>query len=78
MDKSLKKVLELAQTRGAVVLLDEANVLGAKRDDHDLIRNAVASSLLRQLKYYQRIPIVTSRVESIFLPFKDPSPAPQA
>ncbi len=71
MDGSLKKVLELAQTWKAVLLLDEADVFLAKRDDHDLVRNAVVSIFLRQLEYYQGILIMTTnRVESIDTAFQ--------
>lgn len=71
LDHSLQKVLELAQTWGAVLLLDEADVFLAKRDDHDLDRNAVVSIFPRQLEYYQGILIMTTnRVESIDAAFQ--------
>jgi ribosome biogenesis protein Tsr3 len=39
----LTKVLELAEAWRAVVLLDEADVFLAERDDENLSRNAITS-----------------------------------
>ena len=60
IDTSLKQILELAQTWGAVLLLDEADVYLSKRDDTSMERNAIVSIFLRQLEYYQGILILTT------------------
>ena len=66
IESSLKRALELAQTWGAVLLLDEADVFLSKRSSHDLIQTAIVSIFLRQLEYYQGILIMTTnRVQSM-------------
>ena len=49
----LKDVLELAELRNAVLLLDEADVFLTERNDTDLTRDAIISIFLRELEYYQ-------------------------
>jgi hypothetical protein len=44
MEKNLTEVFKLGRRWGPVVLLDEADVLVAKRTDHELERNAVVAS----------------------------------
>ncbi|KAH8890557.1 P-loop containing nucleoside triphosphate hydrolase protein [Thozetella sp. PMI_491] len=56
----LMRVMELAETWKAVVLLDEADVFLAERDDDSLSRNAIASIFLRHLEYYQGILLLTT------------------
>ena len=56
----LKDVLELAELWDAVLLLDEADVFLAERNDTDLSRNAITSIFLRELEYYQGIFILTT------------------
>lgn len=56
----LKVVLELAELWDAVLLLDEADVFLAERNDADLSRNAITSIFLRELEYYQGILILTT------------------
>ena len=58
--KKLKDVLELAELWDAVLLLDEADVFLAVRNDTDLSRNAITSIFLRELEYYQGILILTT------------------
>jgi len=53
LERTLLRVLELAQMWDAVLLLDEAEVFLAQRDISDLQRNALVSIFLRQLEYYQ-------------------------
>ena len=66
IELNLKRALELAQTWGAVLLLDEADVFLSKRSSHDLIQTAIVSIFLRQLEYYQGILIMTTnRVQSM-------------
>lgn len=77
MEKNLTEVLELTQTWGCVLLLDEADVFLTRRDDTNLTRNAVVSIFLRQLEYYQGILILTTnRVESIDPAFQSNDPYP--
>lgn len=56
----LKAVLEIAELWDAVLLLDEADVFLAERNDTDLSRNAITSIFLRELEYYQGILILTT------------------
>ena len=58
--EKLKNVLELAELWDAVLLLDEADVFLAERNDTDLSRNAITSIFLRELEYYQGILILTT------------------
>ena len=50
LDNALSRVLDLASTWKAIVLIDEADVFLEKRDLHDLIRNAMVAVFLRQLE----------------------------
>ena len=58
--EKLKVVLEIAELWNAVLLLDEADVFLAERNDTDLSRNAITSIFLRELEYYQGILILTT------------------
>ncbi|KAF8539779.1 P-loop containing nucleoside triphosphate hydrolase protein [Trichophaea hybrida] len=60
METELERVLDLAKTFRAVLLLDEADVFLEQRTCHDLIRNALVSIFLRQLEYYQGILFLTT------------------
>ena len=64
----LKNVLELAELWDAVLLLDEADVFLAERNDTDLSRNAITSIFLRELEYYQGILILTTNRMKTFDP----------
>ena len=64
----LKDVLELAELWDAVLLLDEADVFLAERNDTDLSRNAITSIFLRELEYYQGILILTTNRMKTFDP----------
>lgn len=65
VQRTLDSILELAESWSAVLLLDEADVFLAKRDDINLSRNAITSIFLRKLEYYQGILILTTnRMES--------------
>ena len=64
----LKDVLELAEVWDAVLLLDEADVFLAERNDTDLSRNAITSIFLRELEYYQGILILTTNRMKTFDP----------
>lgn len=66
VQKKLNEVLEITEAWGAVLLLDEADVFLAKRDDANLTRHAITSIFLRQLEYYQGIMLLTTdRMDSI-------------
>lgn len=53
LERTLDRVLELAQIWDAVLLLDEAEVFLTQRNFSDLGRNALVSIFLRRLEYYQ-------------------------
>ncbi|KAJ2921742.1 hypothetical protein H1R20_g15354, partial [Candolleomyces eurysporus] len=61
-EANLKRVLELAQRWKAVVLLDEADVFLARRNNLNVARNALVSIFLRNLEYYQGILILTTNL----------------
>jgi hypothetical protein len=60
METELERILDIAKTFRAVLLLDEADVFLEQRTKHDLIRNALVSIFLRQLEYYQGILFLTT------------------
>lgn len=60
VQRKLSEVLMIDKAWGAVLLLDEADVFMAKRDDMSLTRNAITSIFLRQLEYYQGIMLLTT------------------
>lgn len=60
VEKKLERILHLAKTFRAVLLLDEADVFLEQRSSHDLERNALVSVFLRLLEYYQGILFLTS------------------
>lgn len=60
VDERLTKILALAVTWDAVVLLDEADVFLQTRDDNNITRNALVSIFLRQLEYFEGILILTT------------------
>ena len=55
LEAELEKVLSLAHSWGAVLLLDEADVFLEKRTIHDIHRNALVSIFLRLLEYFQGV-----------------------
>lgn len=62
VDDRLSRILELAQTWNAVLLLDEAEVFLQLRSGDNVKRNALVSIFLRQLEYYQGILILTTNL----------------
>lgn len=60
MEREMERVLDLAMTFRAVLLIDEADVFLEQRTMNDLIRNALVSIFLRQLEYYQGILFLTT------------------
>ncbi|KAF1823569.1 uncharacterized protein K489DRAFT_200064 [Dissoconium aciculare CBS 342.82] len=65
LEAELQKILDIAHTWGAVLLLDEADVFLERRQVHDIHRNALVSIFLRLLEYFQGILfLTTNRVET--------------
>lgn len=65
LESELQKILDIAHSWGAVLLLDEADVFLEKREVHDIHRNALVSIFLRLLEYFQGILfLTTNRVET--------------
>ncbi|RKF81521.1 hypothetical protein GcC1_025002 [Golovinomyces cichoracearum] len=65
LEAELQKILDIAHSWGAVLLLDEADVFLEKRNIQDIHRNALVSIFLRLLEYFQGILfLTTNRVET--------------
>lgn len=65
LEGELNKILDIAHSWGAVLLLDEADIFLEKRTIHDIHRNALVSIFLRLLEYFQGILfLTTNRVET--------------
>ncbi|KAJ6171780.1 hypothetical protein N7470_000847 [Penicillium chermesinum] len=65
LEAELTKILDIAHSWGAVLLLDEADIFLEKRTIHDIHRNALVSIFLRMLEYFQGILfLTTNRVET--------------
>lgn len=65
LEAELHKILDIAHSWGAVLLLDEADIFLEKRTIHDIHRNALVSIFLRLLEYFQGILfLTTNRVET--------------
>ena len=71
LEHSLSRILDMAASWRAVVLLDEADVFLEQRGRHDLRRNALVSVFLRLLEYYPGILfLTTNRVETFDAAFQ--------
>jgi hypothetical protein len=65
IEHELQKIMDIAHSWGAVLLLDEADVFLEKRQHQDVHRNALVSIFLRLLEYFQGILfLTTNRVET--------------
>lgn len=65
LELELNKILDIAHSWGAILLLDEADVFLEKRTIQDIHRNALVSIFLRLLEYFQGILfLTTNRVET--------------
>ena len=65
LETELNKILDIAHSWGAVLLLDEADVFLEKRTIQDIHRNALVSIFLRLLEYFQGLLfLTTNRVET--------------
>ncbi|KAJ8116243.1 hypothetical protein ONZ43_g4481 [Nemania bipapillata] len=60
IEEKLGEILGRGGRWGCVILLDEADIYLAKRDQNSFKRNAVVSAFLRQIEWYPGILIVTS------------------
>lgn len=66
VEKRLHEVLQLCETWGAVLLLDEADVFLEQRTIHDLERNRLVSVFLRTLEYFEGVLFLTTNRLSDF------------
>ena len=65
LEHELQRILDIAHSWGAVLLIDEADVYMEKRTFADMHRNALVSIFLRLLEYFQGILfLTTNRVET--------------
>ena len=60
LESTLVKVLEVAASWRAVLLLDEADVYLERRTSSDLVRNAMTGIFLRELEYYRGVLFLTT------------------
>ena len=66
LEERLHDVLDVCTPWGALVLIDEAEMLLERRTKDDLVRNAMVCVMLRLLEYYTGILfLTTNRVESL-------------
>ncbi|KAM7212416.1 aaa family atpase protein, partial [Rhypophila decipiens] len=66
VESNMERHFKLAHKWGCVLLLDEADVFLAKRDQRDVVRNGLVSVFLRILEYYSGILfLTTNRVGAI-------------
>ncbi|KAH9808825.1 P-loop containing nucleoside triphosphate hydrolase protein [Teratosphaeria destructans] len=66
LDARLSRILDMASTWKAVLLIDEADVFLERRSLHDMERNSLVSIFLRVLEYYEGILFLTSNRVSTF------------
>ncbi|KAK6950113.1 hypothetical protein Daesc_008439 [Daldinia eschscholtzii] len=66
LDLSLTRIMDLASTWKAVLLIDEADVFLEQRSLHDVQRNAMVSVFLRALEYYGGILFLTTNRVNTF------------
>jgi len=65
LENKLREILEVAGTWKAVILIDEADIFLEKRNESDIIRNAMVGIFLRLLEYHQGVLfLTTNRVKS--------------
>jgi hypothetical protein len=66
LDQRLSRILDMASTWRAVLLIDEADVFLERRSLHDMQRNGLVSIFLRVLEYYEGILFLTSNRVATF------------
>ncbi|KAM5546005.1 hypothetical protein V8D89_000131 [Ganoderma adspersum] len=60
LDQALNRVLDIATSWNAIVLIDEADVFLEQRSLHDMERNAMVAVFLRHVEYYRGILFMTT------------------
>lgn len=60
LESNFSRIIDIAHSWGALLLLDEADVFLEKRELHDMGRNALVSIFLRLLEYFQGIIFLTT------------------
>ncbi|KAJ7751769.1 P-loop containing nucleoside triphosphate hydrolase protein [Mycena maculata] len=68
LERELTRILDLAHTWKAILLIDEADVFLEKRTLTDVDRNALVSVFLRLLEYYEGILFLTTNRVNTFDP----------
>ncbi|CZT24619.1 uncharacterized protein RCC_10344 [Ramularia collo-cygni] len=66
LDNKLSRILDMASTWRAVLLIDEADIFLERRSLHDMQRNSLVSIFLRVLEYYEGILFLTSNRVATF------------
>jgi hypothetical protein len=66
LDNKLSRILDMASTWRAVLLIDEADIFLERRSLHDMERNSLVSIFLRVLEYYEGILFLTSNRVATF------------
>lgn len=66
LDERLSRILDMASTWRAVLLIDEADVFLERRSLHDMARNGLVGIFLRVLEYYEGILFLTSNRVATF------------
>ncbi|KAK7738604.1 hypothetical protein SLS62_011355 [Diatrype stigma] len=66
LEYTLKRIMTITSTWGAVLLIDEADVFLERRSLNDMQRNAMVSVFLRVLEYYRGILFLTTNRVSAF------------
>lgn len=60
LEESLRKILDVATTWNAVLLIDECDIFMEERTDMDVHRNAMVGVFLRLLEYYEGVLFLTT------------------
>lgn len=60
LEENLQNVLNLASFWNAIVLLDEGDIYLSKRQDGDILRNAMTGVFLKHLEYHNGVVFVTT------------------
>jgi len=60
LESNLQQILEVASIWGASILLDEADIFLERRNESDIVRNAMVGIFLRLLEYHQGVLFLTT------------------
>lgn len=60
LEESLRKILDMASSWNAIILIDEADIFLEARDEHNILRNAMVGIFLRLLEYHTGILFLTT------------------